>query len=111
MTMRRATDQLVDAYFSEEANTLKTRSNKALKIAIAAGLAAVLAFASGAVLLFLSVLGLNPLSGFATALAVVFLIGLLLVLVVTGWVFTGRFLYLRAQLSRYINQQMTSSSG
>ena len=104
------TDKLIETYFTEDANALKTRSAKAFTIGIAAGLTAVISFTVCAAMVFLSALQLNPLSGVVSLLFGAFFGCVLLLSVPISWIFIGRFIYLRWQLARYINQQMTPNN-
>ncbi len=108
--MKPASDRLVEAYFSPQANELKARSAKALTISIVVGVTAVSSFTAFVMLIFLSILGLSPLSGAVAVLLALLLLGIVVVGVILSWVFTGRYIYLRVQLNRLIQEQMTPAS-
>lgn len=107
--MVRPTDELVDAYFSPEATVLKKKSWAAGKVAIISGVAAVLSFGFCAALLFPSVLGLNPLPGYVTALLLAVLVLVTVIAVPVCWIFTIRAIYLRFKVSSLVSQQMSET--
>ena len=108
--MTTPTDKLIETYFSPEATDLKRRSSRALKIGMAAGFSAMASFAALAVLIFLSVLRLNPLGTTTSVLIGVFFAMLILGLIPTSWIFIGRSAYLRLQLKKHIENVMTTKS-
>lgn len=107
--MERPSDQLVAAYFSPEATLLKQKSSTAFKIGAVFGVAAVLSFGVCAGLIFLSLLGLNPLPGVVTFLLLL-AFGLFTVASIpTSWVFTLRSAYLRSELSKHVSERMSAA--
>jgi hypothetical protein len=105
--MSRSTDKLVDVYFSPEATALKQKSWAAGKIAIVSAVAFVVGFGICISLIFTSILGINPLPGFATVLLIAMFGVVTLVAIPTCWVFTIRGIYLRFKVQSLVSERMS----
>lgn len=104
--MTGSADKLIESYYSEEASALREASWKAMKIGLAVGLLGFFPFGLLCILMFGSVLGLNPLNAVLSIILALFCAFGTVTLLVTSWCFIARWLFLRAKMMRIINTTM-----
>ena len=108
--MGTSSDKLIDTYFSEQADDLKKRASNTFKIGFISGLLAFVSFAIIAILVFLSFLGLNPLSLIASLVIGFMFAGFMLCSIPTCWIFVAKSAYWRSQLMKHIESTMKKKS-